>query len=850
MLKEQQTKQRAYIDLITQKAKIEAQRRLTSGESLFFDPQGRVLIDIKLVAAEQQQFNALGHNPTPVTTVSLDVIGDPELSELEEEYKKQYHLTVKQSEVLNGIRGSIIPLQQEFHFHLALAARTYSDADSHGRFPKAQMIHAHESAVARVHHLITQAVQDAFQKATDKQTEIIDDVAFVSALNKARKSILAESHMILTEEVVKATGVILTKKEAKELNLKHTAEINTATPNDVVHIDRGMGQTILISGSEVTAHHRGLGEKHLADRRLITIAHDEIAQTRARIQIRTPSLDVKEKITPEAAVADVEMKLNHINDKYEIGRTIGGENFSGVNAFTYNLYTALNDRFEGSKNKQSQGAQYILIGAHNFNATQLSNKNEEPPVFCLVQNISVNGFGDPLGYGRNALRNEATLMAELSMLHHLVVKDDAQRANVAAAFEAYKSYLRSENRPHFFSQSKEGNEAIQYIQKVKEGWANTQGHATNLAAEQLQTADYTVESAKLAIKAMMANNLHQTQEYAKLIQSMSVFIENASIGGCKSGNERAQAINGRVAVLDSVASKKDDPLVKAIEELAYAIPREITIKAAALKQQLDIKYDHHLQSGASIVSLVDQGAAAKVNAKRGFASLFNRNYAEESSLDHLQQSKAGKMQAHKGLTKEMSQSWDGPAPKGYFEFAREKWGAVLGTMAAVLLWPVTLYQHQAHIKSEQASFLNKLEHRQEEYQHAALNIHDKLASPLEETPVHSAVDKTDVLSTVVAASERETLNAKGGDINKEQTILESPNQSISSEPAIAGDWRKVKGHSSSSGEERKLTSLPEVVSHGCVMDYKDALKQMKQTVPRKEDELQEQIGEAQTRQLH
>ncbi|MDR3502371.1 MAG: hypothetical protein P4L79_07290 [Legionella sp.] len=728
MLKEQQAQQRAYIELLTDRAKQIALDRLAdpSKGALLFDPQGRVLINVSLTNEEQAQFDNLGHTPTPVTTVSLDVLGNPspEYDGLKHAYREQYDLAhdgltdnenvkEKQAQALMGIRGSIIPLQQEYHFHLALAARSYASA---GRFTEAQMEQAHEAAMVRVQGLITQAVKDALEKAT-KNGEV-NDVKLVQALDKARKSISTDAHRILVEEITRATGVILTKKEIKDLHLKHEAEITTATPNDVVHIDQDMGQTTLIAGTQVTAHDRGVGAEHLADRRLITIAHDDANQAPPRIQIRVPSLDVKEKIKPKDAISDVEVKLNHIREKYHIGASVD-EGPAKIKAFTYNLHTALNDSLEGGKNKQSQGAQYILTGAHNYNKAQLDKAqlDNEPPVFCLVQNISVNGFGDSLGYGWNALRNEATLMTEMSMMYNLVAKDDPQRARVEDAFNAYKAYLSDDNRGPYFSQSPQAEQAREAIKDVKAGWAKTAGRGV-VDDDQLSTAEQTVESAKLAMKAMMANNLHQSHEHAKLFQAMSIFVEQASIAGCKSGNERAQAINGRVAVLDSVASQKDDPIVQAIHAVAEAkTSKEVTKATANLKQALDSKYDNHLQSGASIISAVDQGAAAKVNAKRGFAGLFNRNYAEESTLDHLQQGKAGKMQAHKNLTKETTNAWDGPQPKGYFAFAREKWGGVLGTIGALLGFAAPSYfQHKSEVNAQHQAFMGRLRDAQGDYQ--------------------------------------------------------------------------------------------------------------------------------------
>ena len=79
MLKEQQVQQRAYIELLTERAKQEALARLADPRKgpLLFDPQGRVLINVRLSSDDLAAFDNLGHKPTPVTTVSLDVLGNP-----------------------------------------------------------------------------------------------------------------------------------------------------------------------------------------------------------------------------------------------------------------------------------------------------------------------------------------------------------------------------------------------------------------------------------------------------------------------------------------------------------------------------------------------------------------------------------------------------------------------------------------------------------------------------------------------------------------------------------------------------------------------------------------------------
>lgn len=719
---DKQNMQREYINRLIEQA---TEAALNSG-TILFDPQGRALINVTVAESDKEMFrDGFGREPSSAVTVSLDVMDHPELLEA---YKAEYSLTDEQCDQLSGIRGSIIPLQQEFNFHLSLAARTYTATDDK-QFPADKMARAHQKAIQRLQPLIVAEFTHALAKATKGQ--FIDDVKLIQEQDKSRKTLSAQAHGILLKEIVRQTGVRLTKDELKAMHLQHTAETTTATPNDLLHTDNSLEQITWIAGSEVTAHDRGIGT--LADRQILTFAQDEAKQGPERLQIRTPSLDVKEGVTEQTAVADVKNKLQELSTKYAMEDVIEPNNL-GIKAFTYNLHTAINDRVDNwlGKNKQSDGARIILSGAHQYNKDQMG---EYSPVLCLVQNISVNGFGHSLSYKGNSLLTEATLMAEMSMLHHLV--DDAQKKKVGDIFEKYAGYLSQpdETRKPFFSESQEGKDAIELIKAIKVTWRN-ESSRPDVGEED------ALDKAKGALRALMANDLHHQHEYAKLTQALSVFIEQASISGCKSGNERAQAINGRVAVLDSVAHDPENTIVKAIDALAKANSADVATLAADLKQKLDTKYDKHLQSGVSLVSAVDQGAAAKVNAKVGwFKSIFaqfNRNYAEESSLEHLKQGKAGNMQAHKGLTKQMIRAAEGH-PKSYWEYMSSKVGAI-GAALSYLVYPITAYLHKQYKKDLQNEVSAKLEEIAEEAHVSQVTLH----SDSDSNPSFSDVEDDDV----------------------------------------------------------------------------------------------------------
>ena len=394
-----------YMDYLLKKAN----KKVEDEHSLAFDPQGRVLTDITLTDLDYksivQSINktvppggfslnkigmdlALGRNTTDTTTVSLDLSHQDVFKEALRTQLIQVRSTDSEKiiQLLEETpKGSIIALQQEFHFHLGLAVRTYEKAIAN-RFDnkKKKMCTAYQQTMLAVNRLVVQEFAEALIKATKKNS--LDVSILNKALDKARETITPRAHAILRMKMQKYTQVQLTVDDLKLL--KPMAQQTSSTPNDVLHTDSSLGLVSLISGSEHTAHHRIQGTE-FAHRQLIIHAYlndKVILNTNNRIQIRTPSLDVKEDISSEDCIADVQIKLGHINTSYQLAeRLSGGGLHEKPKAFIYNLYTAINHRLgDMSHNLQTQGAEAILQASHRYNADQLADKVS--PVFCFVQN--------------------------------------------------------------------------------------------------------------------------------------------------------------------------------------------------------------------------------------------------------------------------------------------------------------------------------------------------------------------------------------------------------------------------------------------------------------------------------
>ena len=737
-LREEARVQAIYMEALAEAAREKA-KTLSVDTSLNFDPQGRLVIDVELtdneINAIMAKINAGRADLAPIrsdkvgllqalaplklsaaTTVSLDISKTKDLERLRDQFinKLLGHLQragannpqlITDNLAALENKGSIIALQQEFHFHLSLVGRVYQSIDP--KIPHPQMAKIHKQAMDRVNELVMDAYAKALIAATDEAGNI-DIAKLNTVLDKARKKIMPQAQDFLVEEIVRETGIIFTPKQLKDI--KHKAEATTATPNDLLHIDPEQGLITLIGGSEFTSHERKTGtdfaHRPIVTHQLIDEGTIVSPHTHPRIQIRTPSPVVKEGLESQSDYyTDAAQKLAAITKEYGLReRLSGGGAADKPKAFIYNSYTALNDALGDTKgNLQTPSAGHILVGAHALNSWELNN-NGDNAVFCLPQNISVNGFGDTLGYDqryfpgfRDILLDESTLMAEMALMHTLYdVSTPDEQARISQAFNQYKEYLRNP-KDKLFAQSPEGKEARKIIQDIKNSWKSAPPKAAG---------DDLFKNAQLALKNLTAHDHHMSHEHSKLFQALSVFVEEASIGGCKSGNERAQAINGRVAVFDK-ALLVNLPLIKdAIQQLASArTPEAVMAAATQLKTEVDTEYNANgQQAAASLISLADQGAAAKVMAKiksfyeaivnfKLLAKLFDRNYAEESTMSNNQQSRAGAMQAHKEMTPQMKASCGEPVTwwNRMKSNALGAAGAIIGTVIFPIAIGVALY---------------------------------------------------------------------------------------------------------------------------------------------------------------
>ncbi len=668
----------------------------TDNQYISYDPQGRVLFKAEIKNQDTYQ-------------VSYDVARNSNLQEgyylwVRNSLAKQkcsaedIDLLVDRLKALPS-KGAIIPLQQELHHHLGLVKQLYVQALSVDKTKEetkteeeikteiktiiANVSEAHAYAMKEINKkFVAGAFAAALIAAKDEQT----DEAFIQVINrvldKRCKAFLPEAHDILLKYVQKTNTALKAEthfsSEAK-IARKESAEKKTSTNMHLLHIDQKNQSVTRIEGSKYTAHDRREGTE-FAHRSILTydMPSGDSLQKKDRIWIRTPSLPVKKGLKENAYIADVNSKLAHIAEKYAI-----------TQPFTYNLLTALNSIRDG-KNRQTQSTRHILLGAHQYNkniceasgvhenkdASAQGTKGTVP--ICYVQAISVNGAGRALGYYsripflRNGLglriddQNEATLMAEMALMNNCCVGGDQNQFKTIQ--DQYQTFLNKESptwlqkmlgtHSVYLFKTKEGQDIRKNIVDIKKSWRET-SISSNLGTT---TQDFS----RFALQKMTAFDLHFSHDHAKLIQALSLHVEKTALFGCKSGNERTPIICERASVLDQkdvliTQTGLQTALKDAFNALCQATTKnDAKIAAKALNHELDRIYNLQRAYGAStMIPLVDQGAPPKIERKNGsIKSRIDTNYAEESGITSLSQSRAKAMQAHNDLVTYMHEAWD------------------------------------------------------------------------------------------------------------------------------------------------------------------------------------------------
>jgi hypothetical protein len=613
----------------------QAKSRLIGG-NLIFDPQGRVLFH-------------LTEDIVSFDIANYKILCAQYYKKIKEGLKCSQENKEKIISALHNLpnKNSIIFLQHEFDMHLLLALEVYKKS-----FPKIKIKDEEKfnhAVSLEVNKLVMQAFCEALSQPTAVNANGTLNIKVVNDfLARKRAEIAPRAHKILIDKLRAETKLPLLSSAINKEDAKNTAKITTATTKNFIHTDDYYQVTTRIEGSEISSHFREIGDTfaHRFIKLYRQSLYGEIEYPLSGNLISTASLPVKSWFESKDYIDDVVLKLKKIQNSYA---------FKGP--FVYNLLTAMDAGFYDETvlgNYQTQSAKYTILGAHQYNADLLKqNNSDEAKPLCLAQAISVNLHGKPLGYSSYiyGINDEATLLSEMSLCYSVlgdsILKNYKDFLNPKPAITFWDKFLRL-FKSNYFVKTAEGSLLKASIENYKLSWKKEFFCTSSLD---------TLALAKTSIKKIMAFDLHFSHDYAKLIQSISLFIEQEAIFGCKSGNERAPIIAEREQILNKPEIHAD--IKEALQNLAEATDK-IDAKQCAkiLKNCIDKHYDdENLYGAAAVIPLLDQGAGHKIAAQKHWYQLSSNN-AEESTIDNLAQTGVKEMQAHNKMVDYMFAAMD------------------------------------------------------------------------------------------------------------------------------------------------------------------------------------------------
>lgn len=365
------------------------------------------------------------------------------------------------------------------------------------------------------------------------------------------------------------------------------------------------------------------------------------ANVRPRASARVPSLADKGNASQASDVERIKRIL--------------AKNYKDLNAqlpdnkpVVYNLLTSLEGEAAsfldslGPGNKQNLSAERIIKGVHAYNREHTADGQ-----LVFLQNMGVNHFTENLsneGFFTDPRLKEATLMADLAMLYtlsnNLTNPDISNYYNEALA--QYKDFLSNSRDSDYFHQSSQGKEAVALLNTFKATFAKAP-----LGVEGAHNCFR--ESLARQLTNLYAQNEHYDEKNQNLIQALSIFLEEKSISGCKSANERNEDVQKRVAMLISLEERLG----------THNLNTPPTNMATSTEE------DNFLQT------LREGGSVEQLRSTLSLAANKHRAYGDECSFSHADQASASKLELQ-------SENLDGAKKWVNTGFKIMKWGVGIG----------------------------------------------------------------------------------------------------------------------------------------------------------------------------
>ncbi|MDF1795893.1 MAG: hypothetical protein P1U63_05065 [Coxiellaceae bacterium] len=478
-------------------------------------------------------------------------------------------------------------------------------------------------------------------------------------------------------------------------------ESTTATDHAYLHTDNRNKTVCWVQGTAYSSHDKQIGGEHVALQlmrrgQLRTEEKSGVSEVESlatsRVEARVPSLAVY-KAKESTRIDDVRNKLVYIDgqmsrqditvtqvegDEHEQKVSHVRSEYNSTGPTVYNALTSLHTRFKDNLpkwlggdrgNYQRRSIDSIMMGAHKFNRAKVTGSPANYHGLFLVQNVPVNQHTSNLDLDAfDDATGEASLMVEVAMLAtlqqqaHLLPQVQRKQVNTLhkVAQDLYVDFLKNvpvnTSGKAYFHRSKQGRLLRNKIKAYNQVRNEQAGYFDDVVAAAPEDPLETL--AAKALYHIHAFGLHRDKVNGMTVQALSIFLQPKSLYGCKSANERFQAVANRVELLHGLAARDTQDLdTLPAEQREFRKMLAGFCKGTNTMTQLQVAmnkaYNASTLSGsAAAVSIHDQAARSKVT-KSSWGTVsrvgaFHTNKAEPKSVSYLYASSAAKCQTGKG----------------------------------------------------------------------------------------------------------------------------------------------------------------------------------------------------------
>lgn len=458
--------------------------------------------------------------------------------------------TGKILELFHHNKSAIFPLQQAVEVYLNQIAQIYQSAMQPKAMSDVTRHTAFLTTIEAINGEVFKTLSQGLMRASFNTRQALLQKLDTTTLNK----ILIEAQDTLRQQGKNLLIENMRAQFQQQLPHSSTPEPQRGNPiNKVVDFDTTQSLATVIESQEIAPNYSCRQIKSYRCQGAAFALKDELKHLR----LHSTGLNIPDGMSVTTYQNQFQHRIMQMADIYRI-------NYS--HPLNYYVYGASDIQIQES-----------MAAIHIYNRNVRTGDISETPL-CFIQACDLSEPGRMLGYGLFASwgsnTSEMTLMLEMTLCEQ-ITRDDAQKS---FTLQPYYYFLNTE--PSLFTElfpsslfvlRPEGKQMRKQIQDLKTAWQQDRNLNDHLTTQQ---------SVALAIKKMMAFDLHYEPQHALLVQSLSLANQNQALLQDQTLNQGVVLALGGAQIFDLPA------LPKSIQELLKTLVRATDKRTVSLTANL------------------------------------------------------------------------------------------------------------------------------------------------------------------------------------------------------------------------------------------------------------------------